>query len=718
QLRLRTGQDALAGMRSRAPELVLFAGLGFAMLLAAMFAFWLRSAHQQIVATEMQMRWQFAIEGSGLGLWDWNIRTDRVYYSRRWKDMLGYADDEIGDRLDEWKKLTHPDDAVAIESALSAHFRHKTPMYECEHRMLCKDGTYKWILDRGKVMQWDEDDKPLRMLGTQTDISKRKLAELALSENARFIGAILDNIADTIVTIDSKGTIQSVNKAVRGTFGFTPEELIGHNIGLLLPREQAALDARGMQPSAPDGESHAAGTMREAAGTRKDGTEFPVRLGWSELFFRDERLLIGLIHDIAESKRIEQELKAGRETAQNALSALEMQRFALDQHAIVAITDTSGRITYANQKFCEISGYSREELLGEDHRILNSGHHPRSFFSDLYRTVSAGEVWHAEICNRNKKGGLYWVDTTVVPFLGPDGKPQQYVAIRTDISERKRHEEELTRYREHLEDLVAEQTSRLVAAKEAAEHANQAKSEFLANMSHELRTPVHAILSFSELGEDKTWNAPADKVAGYFQRIRNAGERLLVLLNDLLDLSKLEAGKMQIKQDYHDLLALTLEALSELDTLMARKRIELRLQPVACDTKCEVDALRIGQVLRNLLSNAIKFTPEEGKVEIRMYAGHIPHGQPVHDGRGEPALVLEISDSGVGIPEHELEAIFDKFFQSSKTKSGAGGTGLGLAICKEIVEAHRGSIMARNNPAGGATFVMSLPYSALVKEIT
>jgi signal transduction histidine kinase len=249
-----------------------------------------------------------------------------------------------------------------------------------------------------------------------------------------------------------------------------------------------------------------------------------------------------------------------------------------------------------------------------------------------------------------------------------------------------------------------------VKAKQAADEANAAKSLFLANISHELRTPMHAILSFSELGRDRAQTALPDKLRKYFERINSSGESLLALLNDLLDLSKLEAGKMVIEQSQEDLRSLATDVLMEFEPLINSKRLDVRLIPGESDTVAQVDRNRIGQVLRNLLSNALKFTPDGGRITLVLIAGELPAGRRTGDSGAIPAIVLEVSDTGVGIPQGELEAIFDHFVQSSRTRSSAGGTGLGLAICKEIVSAHRGELSAHNNAEGGATFVMKLPY--------
>lgn len=239
--------------------------------------------------------------------------------------------------------------------------------------------------------------------------------------------------------------------------------------------------------------------------------------------------------------------------------------------------------------------------------------------------------------------------------------------------------------------------ARWMAAKQAADRANEAKTHFLANMSHELRTPMHAILSFARLGETRTTETGDDKLKSYFGRIVFSGERLLGLLNDLLDLSKLEAGRVRLHLRPLKLRIAVQEALSEYSALLDTRQVSINLQCNGHDT-IEADAGLIGQVLRNLLSNAIKFSPQQSVIDI----GIAP------DASGQ-RLELGVRDRGIGIPEEELEAVFDKFYQSSKTRSGAGGTGLGLAICKEIVLAHRGEIEARNRAGGGAEFLLRLP---------
>jgi len=250
----------------------------------------------------------------------------------------------------------------------------------------------------------------------------------------------------------------------------------------------------------------------------------------------------------------------------------------------------------------------------------------------------------------------------------------------------------------------------ILQAKLNADRANQSKSEFLANMSHELRTPMHAILSFASMGQEKVFNAAPEKLQQYFSRISESGQRLLALLNDLLDLSKLEAGAVHCHFKSNNLTQIVNTVLQEMSGLVKEKGVAILHQSEDTDTRAVCDSEKIMQVVRNLLSNAVKFTPSGNSIFLRYSRTSLPAAKSA---RSIPALAFSVIDQGIGIPEEELSSVFDKFVQSSKTKTGAGGTGLGLAICREIIGRHEGAIEARNNEYGGATFEFKIPVEAL-----
>ena len=372
----------------------------------------------------------------------------------------------------------------------------------------------------------------------------------------------------------------------------------------------------------------------------------------------------------------ERALEASNKETNTLLSDLEAQKFALDQHSIVAVTDVKGNITFVNDKFCAISGYSREVLIGQNHRILNSGYHEKSFFQDMYRSIANGDVWHAEICNRAKNGQLYWVDSTILPFMGEDGKPKSYIAIRTDITERKATE------------------LALKSSKEDAEAANLAKSDFLANMSHEIRTPMNGVIGMTNLLLDGPLN---DEQNNRALTIKRSAESLLSIINDILDFSKIEAGKLDIEILDFDLGGLV----NELAHTMVYRTEEKQLEFICPANAIEHhwykgDPGRVRQILVNLVGNAIKFT-EQGEIVVRYFENHI--------GDEKTRIRFEISDTGIGLSEQQQGKLFEKFTQAdSSTTREYGGTGLGLSICKQLVEMMGGEIGVKSELHRGSTF--------------
>lgn len=356
------------------------------------------------------------------------------------------------------------------------------------------------------------------------------------------------------------------------------------------------------------------------------------------------------------------------------------------------------RIVMVSDAVTRVTGYTAAELIGQTPRIFQGPLTNRATLDALRGSLERWERTTVELVNYTKDGHPFWVELDIAPIADDTGWFTHWIAVQRDVSQRKRDEAKLVAQNDRLKLM----TDELLAAKDEAERAGDAKSQFLANMSHELRTPMHAIMSFSKLGLERLGAGDLEKLAKYFGNIRESGERLTTLLNDLLDLSKFEAGRMELNLQPADVGQIIDECLTEFEPLLAAKSLhaELALAPDA--PRASVDRVRIGQVLRNLLSNAIKFSPAGGGIRLALTAVNTPVGDV-------PSLRLVVEDEGVGVPEDELESIFDKFIQSSKTRSESGGTGLGLAICREIIAAHGGVIRAIRRPTAGMTFEVLLP---------
>ncbi|MFO7603542.1 MAG: PAS domain-containing sensor histidine kinase [Gammaproteobacteria bacterium] len=372
----------------------------------------------------------------------------------------------------------------------------------------------------------------------------------------------------------------------------------------------------------------------------------------------------------------------------------------IDRHGIIESFNTSAE---------KMFGYTADEVIGKNVALLMPKSVAEHHDQYLQRHIAAGAK--TIVGKRREEIGLRRngeqfplhlavTDTEINGEL-------HFTGVISDITEAKRQQYEIALHRNHLEELVEEKTEELVLAKEAAENASHAKSEFLANMSHELRTPIHTVLSFAELGIKKHASASSEKLHQYFERIQEGGRRQLDLLNDLLDLSKLEAGKVVYRLADHDLLEVLNTQISQHEALAEQRHLKMVLHRETEVSKAWFDQDKIAQVIRNLLSNAIKFAAPHTEIGIRIFLR-----QTVINNHPTEMLAVEIEDTGIGIPRDELDNIFDKFVQSSKTKSGAGGTGLGLSICREIIEAHNGLIWADSDGEHVSRFTFCLPLSA------
>lgn len=359
---------------------------------------------------------------------------------------------------------------------------------------------------------------------------------------------------------------------------------------------------------------------------------------------------------------------------------LAFQKNALDEHAIVSIADVKGNITYANDKFVDISGYTPEELIGKNHRVVKSTEHSPAFYKDLWKTIARGKVWHGEVKNRKKDGAFYWVQATIVPFLNEKGKPFKYISIRTDITAMKALEKSL------------------IVAKEQAEAVARAKSDFLANMSHEIRTPMNAIIGLSYLCLQTQLTT---RQKDYIRKVYNSATSLLRIINDILDFSKIEAGHLDIEHIDFTLEEVLGTMASMISTKAHEKNLEFLLE-TAVDIPHSLvgDPLRLGQILINLTNNAIKFT-EHGEVAVV--------SELLKKGNDFAHLQFTIRDTGIGINPEQQAGLFQAFTQAdTSTTRKYGGTGLGLTISKKLIEMMEGTIRIESELGKGSRFIFNV----------
>lgn len=488
---------------------------------------------------------------------------------------------------------------------------------------------------------------------------------------------IVEATPNAIVLADTQGQILLVNAGAENLFGYERAELIGQPVEMLLPER-----FRGAHPAYRGAyTSHAKarpmGKGRDLFALRKDGVEVPVEIGLNPIETPEGPLILSAIIDITERKRTNDQLGA-------SLKEIGDLKAALDEHAIVAITDPQGRITFVNDKFCAISKYSRSELLGQDHRIINSGFHSKEFIHDLWKTIAHGRVWHGEIKNRAKDGSFYWVDTTIVPFLNEDGKPRQYVAIRADITERKRAEDALHQLNAELEVRVIERTA-------ALETANKELEAFSYSVSHDLRAPLRAIDGFSQAVIEDYGEGLPEEGRRYLQTIRDGAQRMGRLIDDLLAFSRLSRATLSRREvNVHGLVNLVLD---ELQPIWDGRQVDLKIGELP---PCSGDSALLKQVWMNLLSNALKYTQKREAAVIEIGCE-----------RKTGACVYFVRDNGTGFDMRYANKLFGVFQRLHRAEEYEG-TGVGLALVQRVIHRHGGRVWADAAVDRGATFYFTV----------
>ena len=359
----------------------------------------------------------------------------------------------------------------------------------------------------------------------------------------------------------------------------------------------------------------------------------------------------------------------------SAAKELSNIRQALDHAAIVAITDQTGKIIHVNDKFCEISKYSKEELLGKNHRVINSGAHPKEFFVEMWKTISSGNYWEGEICNRAKDGSLYWVNTTIAPFLSESGKPYQYVSIRYEITRRKEAENQLKIMVQKLED------------------SNRELQDFASIAAHDLQEPLRKIQTFGDRLKKKFSESLEEEGADYLNRMLGSAGRMRKLIDDLLTYSRVTSNGNPFQKI--ELSQILKEVLSDLEIMIEQSHGKIEAQPLPA---IEADPSQMRQLFQNLIANGLKFHRKDIPPVIQI-SGQILDSQE---------LEMHFSDNGIGFEEKYLDRIFT-IFQRLHGRHEYEGTGVGLAVCRRIIERHHGSLTASSTLNQGAVFKIILP---------
>jgi PAS domain S-box-containing protein len=526
-------------------------------------------------------------------------------------------------------------------------------IWKGEIRNKSKDGSYYWV-DTTIVPFLNKKGKPYQYVSIRSDITNRKAAEEAVISTMKDIKDIkfaLDQHSIVAIT-DAHGKITYVNDKFCEISKYSVEELMGQDHRILNSGYHTKEFFKELWKTIGNGEVW----QGEIYNRAKDGTNYWVDTTIVPFLNEQGRpyQYVAIRTDITTRKKTKEQLK-------ETLKEISDFKFALDQSAIVAFTDEKGIITNVNDNFCKISKYSREELIGQDHRILNSRTHSKVFFKELWKTIGSGQVWKGEIQNRAKDGTIYWVDTTIVPFLNEQGKPYQYLAIRNDITERKRTEEVI-----HRQDKLA------------------AVGQLAAGVAHEIRNPLTSMRGYTEfLSLDETdpqRKEFLDIILDEIERVNNIVEEFMVL-----------AKPKAIELEEKNIIPIIKNVVSLLEFEARKKNVHLHLECQEEIIQVECDENRLKQVFLNFIKNGIEAMPNGGDLIVKTCIN-------------DQNVQISIQDTGIGIPEEKLKKLGEPFYTTKKN-----GNGLGLMVSFKIIESHNGRVYVESELNKGTTFNILLP---------
>jgi len=513
------------------------------------------------------------------------------------------------------------------------------------------------------------------------EIAERKTIETALRDNEAQIRAIVENVVDGIVTIDENGFIELFNSTAEQIFGYSAKEMIGKNISMLMPQPYQSEHDGYIQSYQATGEAKIIGLKREVWGLRKDGSIFPMDLAINEFYIGGRRAYTGVVQDITEKKQAQWSLE--RLTRQNELILKSVGDGILGMNL-------EGKITFYNPSALKMTRFEEDELAEKSlHEVLNLLHDEDSFLTQdypLYQVFKDGQTQSKDEEVFWTKDGFVLLAEYICAPIYEDEKIVGAVVTFRDILRRKRVEEAL------------------VQAKEEAERANRAKSDFLSRMSHELRTPMNSILGFAQILEMDKIDRLTARQKPWVSQVRKAGDHLLELINEILDLARIESGEMTVSMENVDVAPLIEEVLVLIMPMSKDKKIKIVNRVSIPSLVVFGDRIRLKQVFLNLLSNAVKYNIENGVISI------------YYKKTSEGKIWISIEDSGIGVSEDKIDDLFAPFARLDAENSEVEGTGIGLTISQRLVEQMGGTISVKSTLGKGSCFTLELSAGVAQEE--
>ncbi|MEO1522330.1 MAG: PAS domain S-box protein, partial [Cyanobacteria bacterium J06633_2] len=645
--------------------------------------------HYEQQLQDLSERLELAIESARIGIWEWDCHASHLSWSERMFEIYGLNPEVFEHSYQDWANCLHPEDLAAVEAQKQGHNINGAKRYTQEFRVIRPDGEIRHILATAFI-QRDADGQHIRSVGTNLDITDRKTAELALQDAQAQFRYMTENVPGMIFRYvlhpDGSDELTYVSSQVREMFEVEPEDALSDSAHMWdrihpddVPRlsEEILVSAETLQPF----------TSSYRLVLPQKGLKWVQNITHAERLDNGDVVWDGVVIDINDRKQAEMALE------KEALRRTVVFNASPDG---IHVLDQEGNVLESNEGFAQMLGYSLNEvsqLNVTDWDAQWSEEELQDIFQDIFQNCFAGPQETFETLHRRKDGSVFPVEISACPMEW-NGE-FSIVCISRDISERKQAESELKRTNQELA------------------RATRLKDEFLANMSHELRTPLNAILGMTEGLQDEVFGEISEQQLKSLTTIEQSGLHLLELINEVLDLAKIEAGNIELTYTAVSVTHLCQSSLAFIEQQSLEKGVQLHLKIPWDLPLIKVNERRIRQVLINLLNNAVKFTPAGGNVTLE-----VERSSP-DDAHTQPHLRFDVRDTGIGIDPNELNRLFQPFVQiDSALNRQYEGTGLGLALVKRIVELHGGHVSVTSKIGVGSCFTIELPYGIATQSDT
>jgi PAS domain S-box-containing protein len=653
-----------------------------------------------------RQRLENIIEGTRAGTWEWNVQTGETIFNETWAQIIGYTLDELKPiSIKTWEAYGHPEDVKNTYEVLNRHFNGELPCYDFEFRMKHKNGNWVWIHDRGKVISWTEDSKPLMMLGTHTDITERKITEEKLRQSEERHRLLVDNSTDVIWTMDLSRKFTYVSPSVRKFRGYTADEVMNQTLAEVLT---------------PDSLKYILPVMENLLAEVENGKMFPsfhVELEqrckngstvWTDAMFNgmykpDGEFfgILGVSRDITQQRIFQQQL----------VESEEKMRLVIETSPVgIFYIDSSGKIQICNSAFSNIIGAPKEKIIGVNVFSLPN----REVAESAIKAIQGEKGYSESLYTSTISGKKIFLRALVTPVYNFKNDVIGGIAIVEDFSERKKIEEKIKAYNEKLQNTnkdlneskklleksLADKNKlvkELTKTSEDLAKTNSEKDKLFSIIAHDLRSPFQGFISLTEIVAANINDYTLNELSMFIRELNSKANNLFKLLRNLLEWSKMQRGNFNFEQIELDLYELAVRNIELIKSVAEKKDITI-INNIKESQKVFVDENMINSVFSNLFTNAIKFTNKNGRV--------IVSSKEIEN----KMIEISIEDTGIGMSDSILNNLFK--IQKKGGRKGTDGeesSGLGLLLCKEFIEKHSGTICAEGSEGEGSKFVFTLP---------